>query len=119
MRKEINKLNTSTERDFPKLKVVENQTNHVHIEVEIESHVQSIRSLIKKLNPADRQRYFNGLLDHILCKEIEYPQTKRQQKQISNVSDDFSQLSVDDLDLIRELSVKLQDLYVRTGDVMD
>ena len=46
-------------------------------------------------------------------------QTKRQQKQISNVSDDFSQLSVDDLDLIRELSVKLQDLYVRTGDVMD
>ena len=44
MRKEINKLNTSTERGFPKLTVVENQTNHVHIEVEIESHVQSIRS---------------------------------------------------------------------------
>lgn len=119
MRKEINKLNTSSERDFPKLKVVENQTNHVHIEVEIESHVKSIRSLIQKLNPADRQRYFNGLLDHILCKEIEYPQTKSPKKQLTKVNDDFSQLSVDDLDLIRELSVKLQDLYVRTGDVME
>jgi len=119
MRKEINKLNTSTERDFPKLKVVENQTNHVHVEIEIENHVKSIRSLIQKLNTADRQKYFNGLLNHILCKQIEYPQTKSIKNQKVNVSDDFSQLSTDDLDLIRELSCKLQDLYVRNGDTMD
>ena len=119
MRKEINKLNTTTTKDFPKLRVVENQANHVHIEVEIESHVKSIRSLIKKLNPVERQRYFNGLLDHILSKEIEYPQAKQQKNQMAKVNDDFSALSVDDLDLIREMSCKLQDLYVRTGDVKD
>ena len=98
---------------------MENQTNHVHIEVEIESHVKSIRSLIQKLNPVDRQRYFDGLLNHILSKEIEYPQPKSPVKALTKVNDDFSKLSVNDLDLIRELSVKLQDLYVRTGDVMD
>ncbi|MBK7572112.1 MAG: hypothetical protein IPI10_10945 [Bacteroidetes bacterium] len=98
---------------------MENQTNHVHVEIEIENHVKSIRSLIQKLNPADRQKYFNGLLNHILCKQIEYTQTKSIKNQKVNVSDDFSQLSTDDLDLIRELSCKLQDLYVRNGDTMD
>lgn len=119
MRKEINKLNTTTTRDFPKMKVVENQTNHVHVEIEIENHVKSIRSLIQKLNPVDRQKYFNGLLNHILCKQVEYPQPKSNKKQSVNVTDDFSTLSTDDLDLIRELSCKLQDLYVRNGDTLD
>lgn len=119
MRKEINKLNTSSERDFPKLKVVENHTNHVHVEIEIENHVKSIRSLIQKLNPVDRQKYFNGLLNHILCKQVEYPQQKQIKSQSVQVNDDFSNLSTDDLELIRELSCKLQDLYVRNGDTLD
>src|SRR4051812_6705374 len=118
MRKEI-KLNSSTEREFHHLKVVENKSNQVQVEIEIENHVKSIRTLIMKLNPADRQRYFNGLLDHILSKEIQYPTTKSLQKQEVKSSDDFSNLSTDDLELIRELSCKLQDLYIRTGDVMD
>jgi hypothetical protein len=118
MRKEI-KLNTTTQRDFPQLKVVESKANHVQVEIEIENHVKSIRALIMKLNPVDRQRYFNGLLDHILTKDIQYPNRKEAKKQIVNSNDDFSNLSTDDLDLIRELSCKLQDLYIRGGDVLE
>ena len=118
MRKEINKLNTAN-KVFPKLVVVENHSNHVHIEIEIENHVKSIRTLIRKLNPIDRQKYFNGLLDHILNKEIQYPAVNNSKQKINTNSDNFSEMSVDDLELIRELSCKLQDLYVKTGDPLE
>ncbi len=119
MRKQINRLSSTSVKDFPQMKVVENQTNHVHVEIEIENHVKSIRALIQKLKPADRQRYFDGLLNHLLCKEIEYPQLKPTKTKMTKSIDDYSQLSENDLELIRELSCKLQDLYVRTGDVVE
>jgi hypothetical protein len=99
-----NKPNTSTIHDG-QLKVVETPTDQAHVEMEIESHVKSIRNLIKKLRPYDRQRYYDGLLSHLLSQPVEQSETSSKQEY------DYCNLSVDDLSLIRELSVKIHELY--------
>ncbi|MBL0102773.1 MAG: hypothetical protein IPP51_02790 [Bacteroidetes bacterium] len=119
MRKDIHRENVSVE-SIQHLKVVETERHPVQVELEIENHVHSIRALIQKLHPTERQKYFDGLLNHLLHQDVQYPfgnpmavQRKKKETQ------DFSRLNGDDLELIRELSCKLQDLYAHSGDVVD
>src|ERR1043165_3489508 len=51
------------------LTVVENKWTNT--EREIDQHVKSIRALISKLHPAEKQKYFNGLLSFIVNEQIE------------------------------------------------
>ena len=86
--------------------VVESKVN---LEREIESNVQRIQTLIKRLNPSERQKYFNGLLSFIVSNQTT-PQT------VSNDAD-YSGLSENDLGILSEMSDKLQELYNVLGDV--
>lgn len=120
MRKEINKTNkTQNTQNIPQLEVVVNKSSQVQVEIEIENHVKSIRALIRKLRPQERQKYFNGLLSHLLTAKVEYPLQNVNASQLMNHSEDFQALSQEHLELIREMSCKLQDLYVRSGDAFD
>jgi hypothetical protein len=106
MHKEKNTANTN-DQHMPSMKVVETSFDQAHIEMEIERHVKSIKSLITKLRPLERQRYFDGLLSHILDQPVEYPGPAKS----NSTSFDYCNLSVNDLSLIRELSVKIHELY--------
>jgi hypothetical protein len=90
-------------------KIIPMYQQSAHIEREIDQHVQSIRALISKLRPTDRQQYFNGLLNHMLKGEVTYPLSL----DASSTSDaDFSCLTENELDLIRELSSTLHRLHL-------
>jgi hypothetical protein len=106
------KNNRDVKTESTSLKIVVVETNHVHIEQEIEMHIKKIRSLINKLRPAERQKYFNGLLSHILDEPVEasFPPAKK-----INTDKDYSALSYEELLLIEELSIKMEQLY-RTMD---
>jgi hypothetical protein len=105
MRKE---KNHSSHVNHPSvMKVVEVASDQSKLEFEIELQVKTIRALIKKLRPAERQRYYDGLLSHLLSQPVDYPETKRDK----NDSFDYCNLSYQDLSLIRELSVKMHELY--------
>lgn len=97
------------------MKVVEVSSDQSKVEFEIELHVQTIRALIKKLRPVERQRYYDGLLSHLLSQPVEYPEPKRSK----NDSFDYCNLSYQDLSLIRELSVKMHELYRVSNDEMN
>ena len=88
--------------------VVRIEHSRVQVEIEIDRHVKIIRSLIQKLHPAERQQYFAGLLSHLLTQSPEYPFPKYQKKEEEI---DFSALSANDLELIKELSQKLEELH--------
>lgn len=94
------------------MKVIETNTDQSKLEFEIELHVKSIRALIKKLRPMDRQRYYDGLLSHILSQPVEYPKVKNS----GDNSFDYCNLTVKELSLIRELSTKIHELYIMTDD---
>jgi len=111
MRKQKN-TQQSNVKDFPQLKVVETSNDQAHVEIEIDRHVKSIRALIRKLRPVERQRYYDGLLSHILSQPVEYPGPKNKNED----SYDFCNLSVNDLSLIRELSVKIHEIYRIEGE---
>jgi hypothetical protein len=96
----------------PFMKVVESSTNQSKLEFEIELHVKSIRALIKKLRPSDRQRYYDGLLSHILSQPIEYPKVKNS----GDNSFDYCNLTMKELSLVKELSTKIHELYVMSDD---
>ncbi|MFM7217871.1 MAG: hypothetical protein ACKO1U_07635, partial [Bacteroidota bacterium] len=83
-----------------------------HIEREIDEHVKSIRALISKLRPSDRQAYFTGLLSHLLKDELT---GNNPAKSYPAIDADYDALSGDDLSLIRELSGHLHKLYIETG----
>lgn len=120
MRKQINKITSTENTNFrTQLHIVETESNRVHVEIEIENHVKSIRALVNKLRPQERQKYFNGLLSHLLTKEVEYPLRNVNSSRVTCDNEDFSKLSGNDLELIRELSCKLQDLYLKSGDVLE
>jgi hypothetical protein len=85
------------------LTVVENKWTNV--EREIDQHVKSIRALISKLRPAEKQKYFNGLLAFIVNEQIEW--TEKQ----TPANTDYSKLSAQDLTVLEELSTKMQELY--------
>lgn len=106
MRKEKNSTETN-ERHETVMKVVDTSSDQSQIEMEIERQVKSIRALIKRLRPHERQRYYDGLLSHILSQPVEIPGKK------SNMNDnyDYCNLSFNELSLIREMSVKIHELY--------
>jgi hypothetical protein len=83
--------------------VVENKLTN--IEREIDQHVKSIRALISKLQPTEKQKYFNGLLAFIVNEQIEWTETQ------STTGTDYSKLSAQDLTILEELSTKMQELY--------
>ncbi|MCX6291458.1 MAG: hypothetical protein NT126_06800 [Bacteroidetes bacterium] len=113
MQREKNR--TSVQTDSTSLKVVTVKTDHVQIEREIEKSIKKVRSLISKLRPVERQRYFNGLLAHILDEPIDFPASKKKTNSKSGQEKDYSNLSFEELQLIEELSVKMEQLY-RTMD---
>jgi hypothetical protein len=93
------------------LVVVENKSTN--IEREVDQNVKTIRALIKKLSPVERQKYYNGLLAFIVNEQIELTdeaQTKSIEKK------DLSTLSVKELGLLEEMSAKMQQLYDLVGD---
>jgi membrane-associated HD superfamily phosphohydrolase len=105
---QVRNINT-TSTTSQEAKIIPIYQESAHIEREIDQHVQSIRALINKLRPSDRQQYFNGLLNHLLMNETNYPLTL----DTSSTSDaDFSCLSEKELDLIRELSSTLHRLHL-------
>ena len=59
----MRKIKTSQEVSGTQEMKVENlQNNNAQIEIEIDRHVKSIQCLIRRLTPADRQKYYNGCL---------------------------------------------------------
>jgi len=95
------------------LKVVVAQHHQARIEQDIEKNIKKIRSLIKKLRPSERQKYFDGLLAHMLDEPAETTSLSISKK--SSPDKDYSRLSIEELKLIEELSVKMEQLY-RTMD---
>ena len=95
------------------MKVVVVETDQVRIEQEIERHIKKIRSLIPKLRPHERQKYFQGLLAHILSEPHDYTANTSHQK--LNFDIQPPRLSVEEMKLLEELSAKMEQLY-RTLD---
>jgi hypothetical protein len=89
------------------MKVVDASTDQSKLEFEIELHVKSIRTLIQRLQPLERQRYYDGLLSHLLSQPISYPESSS----VKNDNYDYCNLSYEDLSLIKELSIKMHELY--------
>jgi hypothetical protein len=106
----MRKLKNTTEAHEdprPSMKVVEASNEQAQIEFEIDRQVKSIRALIRKLRPVERQRYYDGLLSHILSQPVEYPPRNSTPKE----SYDYANLSYNELSLIKELSLKINELY--------
>jgi len=110
MRKEKNTGNT--ERQVPTIKVVDVSTDQHQLEMEVDRQIKTLRALIKKLQPIERQRYFDGLLSYMLSQPIDFTDYGGH----VNDSYDYCNLSVNELSLIKELSVKVHELYHMTGD---
>jgi hypothetical protein len=79
-----------------------------NIEREIDGYVKSIRTLISKLTPTERQKYYNGLLAFILNEQVEMSMEGNQKKIEES---DFTKLTVRELNLLEELSLRMQQLY--------
>ena len=79
-----------------------------NIEREIDGYVKSIRALISKLTPTERQKYYNGLLAFILNEQVEMNMEGNQKKIDES---DFTKLTVRELNLLEELSLRMQQLY--------
>lgn len=107
----------SKETHEPILKIITIEQDRKQIETEIDRHVKSIQSLIQRLGPPERQKYYNGLLSHLLAEEVSYPIDMKKTKQISK-EHDYSRLSENELQLIRELSSQISSLYNNIGDTM-
>ncbi len=106
MRKEKNTSNSS-EKPTHSMRVIETHHDTTRLEFEIDRHVRSIRALIQRLRPVERQRYYDGLLSHLLSHPVNYPFEKVDK----NKSFDYSNLTSNELALIRELSIKIEELY--------
>ena len=84
-----------------------------NIEREIDNYVKSIRVLISKLTPTERQKYYNGLLAFILNEQIEMSMEGNNKKLDES---DFTKLTVRELHLLEELSMRMQQLYRTMGN---
>ncbi len=104
------KNKTSTKADHVTMKVVVVDADQASIEREIERHIHKIRSLITRLHPSERRKYFNGLLSHILDEQPDASHSMPTHKK-SHSDTDYSKLSSEELKLIEELSVKMEQLY--------
>ncbi|MCC7233111.1 MAG: hypothetical protein IT242_09220 [Bacteroidia bacterium] len=98
--------------DNQEVRIISIEQNRMQIEMEIDRNVKSIRSLIEKLRPFERQKYYNGLLMHMLSVPVDESRTDGMQKNDL----DYSNLGTRDLDLIRELSQKMEQLYIVMND---
>jgi len=104
-------------QNLPELTIIHVAQDRGRIEMEIDQHVKSIRSLINRLRPTERQKYFHGLLHHMLNAPEEH-----QMKSVTTTSTNknqeisYSNLSQNDLVLIRELSTKMEELYRNMDD---
>jgi hypothetical protein len=105
------KNRTIVKEETTALKVVVVENDQARIEREIERNIERIRSLISKLRPSERQKYFDGLLSHLLSEPLELPVMKVSTKNKLNAQNDYSKLSVEELKLIEELSIKMEQLY--------
>src|SRR5258706_13932922 len=92
------------------LKVVTVEYDQLSLENEIERHVKVIQSLINKLSPVDKKKYFNGLLTHII-NESNHPSNNSWNNSAKFIQQDFSKLSVRELSLLEELSEKMEEMY--------
>jgi len=108
----------SKETHEPVLRVINIEQDRKQIETEIDRHVKSIQSLIQRLGPPERQKYYNGLLSHLLAEEVSYPMTSSKRSNQSPQERDYSRLSDNELQLIRELSQQINSLYNNIGDTM-
>lgn len=82
------------------------------IDQRIKDHLASIRSLVARLRPSERQLYVNGLFAHLLSHQFEsIPKAEG----YPSIDSDYESLSAKDLGLIRELSGHLQQLYTVTS----
>jgi len=106
----MNTKNTSKSEQSP-LSLV-HPTGKKNVEREINNYVSSIRVLISKLTPTERQKYYNGLLAFILNEQIEMS-SEANQKIIEQ--SDFTKLTVRELHLLEELSARMQQLYRTMG----
>lgn len=97
----------------PELRVVSQQQNQAHVAFEIDRHVKSIQALIGKLSPPERQRYYNGFLNHLLAEPVPYPHQATSMTQPK--MRDYSTLSANEVQLIRELSSQMELLYRTIG----
>lgn len=109
------KNRTSEKSETSALKVVVVENDQGQIEREIEKNIAKIRSLVRRLRPADRQKYFDGLLSHMLNEPVELNKRHDSVNKKSNPEKDYSALSFAEMRLIEELSAKIEQLY-RTMD---
>jgi len=107
------KNRTTVKTESTSLKVVVVNNDQTHIEQEIEKHIKKIRSLILKLRPPERQKYFQGLLAHIISEPHDYATPMTPHK--LNFDIQPSRLTSDEMKLLEELSMKMEQLY-RTLD---
>jgi hypothetical protein len=109
------KINNGETHSARVMKVINVEQDRKQIETEIDRHVKSIQLLIQRLGPPERQKYYNGLLSHLLAEEVNYPMIKKQ-PELNNLNRDYSRLSEHELQLIRELSTQINQLYNHLGD---
>jgi hypothetical protein len=100
-------------KSAPQMKVINTEQDRGHVEFEIDRHVKSIHSLIARLVPTDRQKYYDGLLCHLLSEPIEVPLAMHTPA-TTRKEHDYSNLNESDLALIRELSQQMEYLYRAT-----
>ena len=101
--------NESVNERTGKMVVVEKSVN---IEREVDQYIKNIRSLINKLSPTERQKYYNGMLSFIVNEQIEL--TSDAQADAID-SRDLSKLTTKELTLLEEMSTKMQQLYQVIG----
>lgn len=94
--------------------VVHTATNNV--EKQMDRHVKSIESLIKKLRPSERQKYFQGMLAHILSipmndEVITAKNLYGRQPTSITQQVDYNKLGEKELYLLQEMSSKLEQLH--------
>ncbi len=107
------KINNNETQGEPVMKIITIAHDRKQIETEIDRHVKSIQSLIQRLGPPERQKYYNGLLSHLLAEDVNYPARPEGKMKASKSSPehDYSRLSDNELQLIRELSAQINNLY--------
>lgn len=100
--------NRNATGEYAALSVVKTGEAQASIEREIDQHINSVRALIRRMLPSERQRYYNGLLAHILSEPVDSPS---QSARINQPESTSTNLSREQLELIREMAVKMEQLY--------
>jgi hypothetical protein len=103
-----NKHQSPITREQAPLSVVQTGESQTHLEREIDQHINNIRALIRKMRPSERQRYYNGLLSHIL--EVPVGPSFHP-THIDRKDEQSTNLSHEHLSLIREMADKMEQLY--------